>query len=242
MIDVNLKYQSVLFANCSGITLEPDSLQRLIKTFEKYKLIPTMYTEVSAGRLVNRVAMASPEENFAIQIGTMSLDISVIPTAESGISFTFDQFIDRCKDLISLFQEEYGVTMERLSLMREHLGQPLQPEQLDQVYNRLFGHLNVEGKVYEWNFRTCRRHTELILGSSTELNVNLVLSRVRGDVLVSNGVQFIDRIGFNIDINTVPGRGDSKFTSEGINQFYDAAKILTSAEFAYAEARINEGL
>jgi hypothetical protein len=223
MIDINLKFQVVLFGSFEDISPKPETLKYLIDAFAEKELIPTTIQELGPNGIFNRISLKSSDNVWNLQFMSNRIDIE---KTNKNIGETkmesIDDFITEANDIIKRLDEKFHKKYNRLSLVTRNLLKEMNPDEIFSIFSKIsktieFYDLN---KPVDWRNRIVSR-IPLKISEEETINVISDINRLKGSLKINSKIQEIDRVELKFDINTFQGNTEYRFSLEDIGIFLE---------------------
>jgi hypothetical protein len=224
MIDIDLKYQVVLFGSYEDIAPKPEIIKFFIESFADKGLIPTTFQEVSPAGIINRFSLSSSDGLWLIEFSTNRIDIHKtnkdIGVTEIG---TIEQFIVEAKEIVAIIDSKFPKKYNRMSLNTRYLLHEMDEEAMASVYKKLNNPIDIyqENPIADWSNRAVSRIAYEISENSELCNVISEVKRTTGNHTFNSKPAKIDRVELHFDLNTYQGNTDYRFDSNSLINFLD---------------------
>lgn len=231
MIDINLKYQAVLFGSYEEIAPKPDIIKYFLEKFSDKELIPTTFQEIRPNGTINRFNLSSNDGMWLIEFSSTRIDIHKV-NKNFGVTEigSIDQFINEAKEIANIIELKFPKKHNRLSLVSRYLLPEMNIEEMSSIFLKLNNTIDLykNNQIADWNNRTVSR-INFNIGDNPELfNIISEIKRTIGNQNVNSKVEKIDRIELHFDINTYQGNTDYRFDLQLFNKFLDTASKIES--------------
>lgn len=228
MIDINLRFQAVLFGPWEEISPKPDVLTYFINEFSDKELIPTNFQEFTPIGLVNRLSLMSSDDLWKIDFTSNRIDIVKNNLAVDSSDFgDLRTFVSEAIKIIEKILKRYPKKSNRISLISTYLLKEMDIERINEVYYKLFNTIKLykNNPVANWRNRTVARINKKILDKTELLNVISDVAYSK-KTLKEDGVnKNFERIELKFDNNTYQGNTEYRFGLDEIKSFYEVALL-----------------
>ncbi len=231
MIDIDLKYHTVVFGSYEDIGPNPDTLKYFIEKFSSKELIPTTFQEIRPNGVVNRFSLTTSDEVWLIEFSSDRIDIHKVNKNVGVVEMgTLEQFLFDVKEIVKTIDEKFPKKHNRLSLVTRYLLRAMDNEQMSTIYHKLNNTIDVynENNITDWSNRIVARIPFNVGEKSEVFNVISQIKRLKGTLKINSIFENIDRVEFQFDLNTYQGNSDYRFDLELINSFLDTASNFES--------------
>jgi len=231
MIDINLKYQAVLFGSYEEIAPKPEVIKYFIERFSDKELIPTTFQEFSPNGAVDRFSLSSSNGMWLIEFSSNRIDIHKV---NKNIGVTdigeIDQFYIEAKEIAKIVDEKFPKKHNRLSLISRYLLPEMDIKAMSSIYLKLNNTIELYKKnpIADWNNRTVSRISYNVGEDAELLNIISEVKRTIGNHKFNSKVEKIDRIELHFDLNTYQGNKDYRFDLDSFNKFLDTISNIES--------------
>lgn len=238
MIDIKLKYHAVAFMQ--NIEASQKNISEMMRLFSDRELLPTTYYEEPAASSIQPeftplqpplFSLQSPNPNsngFNIRFGIDKVEVIKDATDVKGSNLgTIEQFSSEVADIFTKILSKYPQKANRLALLSSVILKEMNGKMLDEIYVKLFNPIQLfnDNKPVEWSSQTLSLISKQICDTDETFNFVSEVSRVNGQLNISQEVIPIDRIVINLEINTILQNTQSRFDEAAIIDFYSKVQV-----------------
>jgi hypothetical protein len=231
MIDINLKYQVVLFGSYEDIAPNPETIKYFIEKFSDKGLIPTTFQELSPNGVINRFSLASSDGKWLIEFSSNRIDINKT-NKDIGVTDIgeINQFIVEIQEIVGIINEKFPKKHNRLSLITRYLFSEMDDKTMSSIYTKLNNTIELYKKhpIADWNNRAVSRVAYNIGDVSELFNIISEVKRTIGNHSFNSKIQKIDRVELMFDLNTYQGNTDYRFDLNSVNMFLNTVTEIES--------------
>jgi hypothetical protein len=218
--DLVARYLARAFVRTEHVSTSSQGYAQLAERLGEPTWLPRHVAEiVTGGRVVQRLSIASPSNEWALQIVGESVDLQYTPTPGTQ-PIDLGRFAERARAYLSAGLSFVGGPAHRLALVQEGILPQLTQDGLSAVRSRLLNLPESFAVPFEWDWRVA-----MAVGRSfggLEEQTNVVITAKRGEIVLYTG-SHLDRIFVSLDLNTSPRRTEPRFGVDQIAAFLSGA-------------------
>lgn len=222
-----LKYQASVFVDAGSITANSQDVTELLRMLEDKRLLPIAVKQHSPAGFIDRIGFQSSDAEWRLVLLTDRFDFVHERTQKSGEDL--GRFSDFCEEAITklgMVLEYFGRRAHRVAAVQEGMLPEMSSGTMNEVMTRLLRLPPTfsDNSPFEWDWRSACL-IERSFGGITEPMNTLVTIKRRAAQLTEatdDGIKRIpvDRVFFEIDINTSPRNTKARFAVRETREFF----------------------
>lgn len=219
MYDLVVRYLARAFVQHTQAEVSLNAYSALATALGAPDMVPRQMTEVSllGGRPIPRLALATREGDWVVQISGESVDVQYSPLPDRP-SIPFTEYAERASQYVAGGVRYLGVQAHRLASVQEGLLWAMSAEEFARWRRRLLSLPPVLGTTepFEWDWRIARAGAHAVADIQHATNTVITVKRVLAQLLTG---QRLDRLFVTSDINTSPAQTRPRMSAEDAQAF-----------------------
>lgn len=227
MIDINLRFQAVLFGSWEEVKPKPENIIFFTQEFTDKELIPTTFQEFGPKGIQERLILRSSDGIWNVEFGTDRIDIHKNNANLNSSIGNLKSFIDDITKISNVILDKYPKKLNRLALVTQYLLKEMSEEEMKLIFNKLVNTIDLykSNDIAEWNNRVVSKIKSQVRDKDEFFNVISEVKKITANIKLKEIEKNINRIELKFDINTFHGNSDYRFDKEDISSFLNEAAI-----------------